>query len=50
MESMDKPPVGIKPERFHDEDRAIALINALDRFISGGGFRKIDIQVVWCHE
>ena len=45
-EGAQKPPLGLKPERLHEEDRINEIIDALDRYIKHGKYNN-DLIVLY---
>lgn len=48
----NRPPIGIKPEVFHEEQRLRDLASAINRYIQGGflGGKYIVTLNMWCEE
>jgi len=42
MTAATKPPLGIEPERIHNQDRAIEIIAAIKRYAEAGSLPPIE--------
>lgn len=45
-DKISRPPIGIKPKRFHDEARWVALREAINRYLDAG----LTVSVEWVSE